>query len=93
MNIIGFMQLSVPEMGGRRKKGKPNMESFWQSYSAVGLARISHQLTTAVAYTSALTALCSVGLLDVLSSTPAVVSLTVASLVRTASLPPRYVIR
>jgi len=63
------------------------MESFWQSYSEVGLARISRQLSTAVAYTSGLTALCSVGLLDVLSSTPAVAS--VASLVRTASPPPR----
>ena len=30
------------------------------------VARISHELTTAVAYTSVLTALCSVGLLDVL---------------------------
>ena len=30
------------------------------------LTRISHELTTAAAYTSALTALCSFGLLDVL---------------------------
>ena len=54
------------------------------------LARTSHELTTTAAYTSVLTALCSVVLLDVLSSTTAVVSLTVALLVRPASPPPCY---
>jgi len=53
-----------------------------------GLTRISHQLTTAAANTSVLTALYSLGLLDVLSSTTAGAS--VASLVKPASSPPRY---
>ena len=38
----------------------------WNTDLLKVLARISHGLTTAAAYTSALTALCSFGLLDVL---------------------------
>ena len=50
-----------------------------QVHSQDGLARISHQLPTAAAYPGMPTVLCSLGILDVLSSTTA--DSSVASLV------------
>jgi len=60
-----------------------------------GLTRISHKISTAAAQTGMSTALRSVGLLDVLSSTSAGPSVALAEmrqmrLVSTPSAPPRY---
>ena len=59
------------DLGVCLSKSKQIRDRGWVTDRAIGLARISHQLSAAATNSGVYTAFRSVGLLDVLSSTPA----------------------